>query len=94
MGPRVMATAEMLLTNHMVHVIGSDAHSIRSRNTNLTSAVDKITRLIGAEQARQLLFVNADNIIHSREVDIPEIEGIQYPRGKNGILHWFAKLWK
>ena len=94
MGPRVMATAEMLLTNHMVHVIGSDAHSIRSRNTNLTSAADKITRLIGPEQARQLLFVNADNIIHSREVDIPEIEGIQYPRGKNGILHWFAKLWK
>ena len=95
MGERVMATAELLLINHMVHVIGSDAHSIRSRNTNLTSVVDKITRLISdRKQAQQLLFVNADNIIHSREVDIPEIQGIQYPRKNSGVMHWVTKLWK
>ena len=94
MGPRVMATAELLLTNNMVHAIGSDAHSTRSRNTNLASAIDKIIRLIGPERAQQLLFVNPDNIIHSREVDIPEISGIQYPSPRNGVIHWFAKLWK
>jgi len=94
MGERVMATAELLLTNNMVHVIGSDAHSIRSRNTNLTSAVEGITRLIGPEQAQQLLVINADNIIHSRDVDIPELQGIQYPRANNGIINWLATLWK
>jgi len=94
MGERVMASAELLLTNNMVHVIGSDAHSIRSRNTNLTSAVDKITRLIGPERAQQLLVVNADNIIHSREVDIPEIVDIQYPSANSKVMHWLAKLWK
>lgn len=94
MGERVMATAELLLTNHMVHVIGSDAHSIRSRNTNLTSAADKIAKLIGPEQAQQLLVVNGNNIIHSRDVDIPEIESIQYPRVNSGVMNWLAKLWK
>ncbi|MBC8016360.1 MAG: capsular biosynthesis protein [Sporomusaceae bacterium] len=94
MGKRVMATAELLLVNNMVHVIGSDAHSIGQRNTNLTSAIEKITQLIGPKQANQLLFVNADNIIHSREVGIPEIMGIQYPSAKSGVMYWLAKLWK
>jgi len=94
MGPRVMATAELYLTNNMVHAIGSDAHGIRSRNTNLTSAVDKMTKLIGPEQTHQLLVVNPDNIIHNREVDIPEIEDIQYPRKYCGVMHWLTKLWK
>ena len=94
MGERVMKTAELLLTNNMVHVIGSDAHSIRSRNTNLISAVDKMTRLIGPERTQQLLVVNADNIIHSREVDRPEIGDIQYPNTNSRVMHWLTKLWK
>jgi len=94
MGPRVKKTAELLLTNHMVHAIGSDAHSTGRRNTNLTSAVDKITKLIGPEQTHQLLVVNPDNIIHSREVDIPEIEGIHSPRAHGRVIHWLIKLWK
>jgi len=94
MGKRIMATAELLLINNMVHVIGSDAHSIGKRNTNLTSAVHKMTRLIGPERAQQLLFANADNIIHSREVDVPKIEGIQYPSANSKMMYWLAKLWK
>lgn len=94
MGERVMATAQLLLTNHMVHVIGSDAHSIRHRHTNLTSAVDKITKLIGPEKAQQLLVVNADNIIYNREVDIPEINDIEYPSANSGVINWLVKLWK
>ena len=94
MGERVMATAELFLANQMVHVIGSDAHGIRNRNTNLTPAVDKLTKLIGPEAAHQLLVVNPDNIIHSREVDIPEIQSIQYPRTKRDVMDWFWDLWK
>jgi protein-tyrosine phosphatase len=94
MGERVMATAELLLTNNMVHVIGSDAHNIRHRNTNLTAAVDKITRLIGPEQAQRLLVVNPDNIIHNQDVDIPEIGAIEYPKENGGVMNWLIKLWK
>lgn len=94
MGERVMATAQLLLTNQMVHMIGSDAHGIRHRNTNLTSAVAKITKLVGAERAQQLLVVNPEKIIHNQEVDIPEIKGIQYRRTKNRAMSWLSKIWK
>ena len=94
MGERVMATAELLLINQMVHVIGSDAHSIRSRNTNLTSAAEVIIKLIGQERAQQLLVVNPDNIIHSREVDRIEIGNIQYPKANRGVMHWLRARWK
>lgn len=94
MGKRVMATAELLLVNNMVHVIGSDAHSIGQRNTDLTSAVDKITKLIGPQRAIQLVFENADNIIFSRDVDIPKIRDIQYSSTQNSVMHWVGTLWK
>ena len=93
MGERVMATAELLLTNQMVHVIGSDAHSTRSRNTNLTSAVAKITKLIGAERAHQLLVVNPDQIIHSRDVERVEISDLEAIKRKSGMMSWLSKLW-
>jgi len=93
MGKRVMATAELLLTNQMVHAIGSDAHSIRSRNTDLTSAVGKITKMIGPERAHQLLVVNPDQIIHSRDVDRVEIKDIQAIRKNSGMMKWLTKLW-
>jgi len=94
MGERVMATAELLLTNHMIHVIGSDAHRIHNRNTNLSSAVKKINMLIGAERAQQLLVVNPDCIIQSRDIEILEVGEIKYPSSPNGIMSFLSKLWK
>jgi len=94
MGERVMATAELLLVNNMVHAIGSDAHNIKNRHTNLTAAVEKMTRLIGPKQAQQLLVINADNIIHSRDVEIPEIGEIKYPSKNRGVMQWLLTLWK
>lgn len=93
MGERVMATAELLLTNRMIHVIGSDAHRIRTRNTDLTLAVDKITRLIGTTEAHQLLVVNPGHVIHSRDVHIPEISYITSPAPKGKFMNWLTKLW-
>ena len=94
MGARVMATAELLLRNNMIHVIGSDAHSIRNRNTNLASAVDKITMLIGAERTQQLMINNPDNIIHSRDIEMSPIGDIEYPKQNKGMMNWLYKLWK
>lgn len=94
MGARVMGTAELFLTNHMIHVIGSDAHGIRNRNTNLASAADKITMLIGEERAQELMANNPERILNSREIDIPEIGEIEYSRSNKGVMNWLFKLWK
>ncbi len=93
MGERVMAMAELLLINDMVHALGSDAHRLRNRNPNLTSAVAKITELIGLEKTQDIILKNPNHIIHSREVSISEIGEIQYPKKIKGVLGWLGRLW-
>jgi protein-tyrosine phosphatase len=94
MGERVMATAEILLTNNMIHAIGSDAHRMHNRNTNLTLAAEKITAMIGVERANRLLVINPDSILHSREVEIPKIGKIIYPSKRNKVIEVLSQMWK
>ncbi len=94
MGARVMKTAELFLQNQMIHAIGSDAHGIRNRNTNLTSAVEKITMLMGESRTHELMVANPDHIIHSREIEIPDIKEIRNFQEPTGMMKWFSKLWK
>jgi len=93
MGKRVMATAELFLVNKMVHVLGSDAHHVHNRNTNLTSAVARMTQLIGPKATQDILVVNPDNIIFSREVHIPEIGVIKRTTRNKSVMKWIAGLW-
>ncbi len=92
MGERVMRTAELLLINNMVHVIGSDAHSIRTRNTNLAVAAEKISSLLGPKVMEQLLIVNPRHVIQNQEIDLPEMKGINYPKGTSGVRNWLVNI--
>jgi len=51
MGERARFTAELLLTNNMVHFMGSDAHGLRNRMPKSNSAIQKINSLVGNEIA-------------------------------------------
>jgi len=93
MGERVMATAELFLVNKMVHTLGSDAHHIHNRNTNLASAVARMTQLIGHKATQDILFVNPDNILCGREVDIPEVGEIKRTAKNRGVMKWIAGFW-
>ncbi|HWR45806.1 tyrosine-protein phosphatase [Sporomusa sp.] len=85
MGERSMKMAELFLTRDMVHCIGSDAHSARSRNPDLSTTAEKIVGLIGLEKARQILTINPKNIIDNQDVDVFEIK-LLLPGKKSGIL--------
>jgi len=67
MGEAVMHSAECLLNSNMVHVIGSDAHSTRTRNPNLSQASGKITVMAGDATYRELFCDNTKAIITSSE---------------------------
>lgn len=94
MGERVMKIAELFLTNGMVHVLGSDAHRTHNRNTNLTSAVTKMVELLGKQATEKIVTVNANHIIHNREINITEVGPITYPRENKGVIKWLSKWWK
>lgn len=94
MGERVMATAELFLVNKMVHILGSDAHQVHNRNTNLTSAVARMIQLIGPKATEDILVVNPDNILFSRDVDIPEVSEVKRTTENKGVMKWIAGLWR
>lgn len=94
MGKRIMATAELFLVNKMVHIIGSDAHRIHDRNTNLTSAVARMTQLIGAKATQEIIVVNSNNILFGRDINIPEVDEIKRNVKNKGIMKWIAGLWR
>jgi protein-tyrosine phosphatase len=69
-GPEALAAAKALLTNHLVHLIASDAHSPFVRGPRLSEALVVASSLVGKEKA--WLMVS----------DIPRavIEGTELPK--------------
>ena len=92
MGKHAQQTAELLLKSNMVHLIGTDAHGIHSRRPRLDKAAQKITALVGAEKMQKLLFRNPQQVIHSREVETPEVDHLVGTQNR-GILHFITGLW-
>jgi protein-tyrosine phosphatase len=84
-GKHVQANAQMLLRNNMVHFIGSDAHRVEGRNTNLTGAKTEIIKLAGTARAEELMDTNPQKILDNK-VLIPTVpDVIQTTTEKKGF---------
>lgn len=92
-GKKTMETAELLLKSNMVHCIGSDAHSARTRNPRLEEVRQKIGSIAGQENLEKLIRYNPANMIHSRDVDIPEVKLAVQPEKSGVIKRMFRLLW-
>ena len=67
-GERVKRNAELLLKNDVICFIGSDAHRVKIRNTDLTHAKQRLVDLVGAEKAKQLCEVNLARLLADQEL--------------------------
>jgi protein-tyrosine phosphatase len=67
-GRRAQKCARTLLKHNLVHIIASDAHSPEYRPPILSDAVAIAGRIVGAEQARQMVTTIPDCIIHGNPV--------------------------
>ena len=76
-GEHVQASARMLLRNNIISFLGSDAHRVEKRNTDLTGAAAEITRLAGEDKALAITTENADCIL---------TDGVFYPPLPERIL--------
>lgn len=85
MGEKVMKTAETLLLSNLVHIIGSDAHSARTRKPDLSEAKAKILAMTNTQTAKTLFEDNPKAIINSEDIQVPEVTTIHRPR-KKGLL--------
>lgn len=67
-GVKAGKTAMQLLQNDMVTVVGSDAHDIKYRSSNMTDAFEYIESVFSSEYANVIFFENPDRIISDKSV--------------------------
>ena len=94
MGERVREFAERLLLQDMIYMIGSDAHSKRTRNSNLLSAAEKVKQLLGNENAHRLLVTNPQIILNNGEIVLKDIRRFQVVRKKSRFRRLLTAIWK
>lgn len=82
--------AELLLENNMVHFLGSDAHNIEHRHTDVGEALAVIAAKAGPEALRRLTCLNPEAIIADSFLDVAIPKEITPP--KNSRKGFFAGL--
>ena len=92
MGERTMKTAELLLTNNMIHLLGSDAHSPRQRTPRLTEARTKLHSLVDPDYAEQITTTNPSYITQGQDLTVPEVYTITYPTKKKTLKSLIASV--
>lgn len=89
-GERAQATALLLLDNNLVHCLGSDAHSARTRNPNLSGAANMLAERSGQAMAQALFDINPRKIINGEKVAVPTVDQLTYPRPRSWWRQMFS----
>ena len=71
-GHGVKRIAEKLLTNRLIHIIASDAHSTDARPPILSAAVRAAEKIVGKEEARRMVTEYPQAIIDGRRPNVPD----------------------
>ena len=78
-GPKVHNNVHRLLNRNMIAFMGSDAHNLRHRNTDLKGAREKLEQHWGAEAATELLETRPLHILQNKALP-PELYADRLPR--------------
>jgi len=78
-GPKVHENVHRLLNRNMIAFMGSDAHNLRHRNTDLKGAREKLEQHWGAEAATELLETRPLHILQNKALP-PELYADRLPR--------------
>ena len=78
-GPKVHENVHRLLHRNMIAFMGSDAHNLRHRNTDLKGAREKLEQHWGAEATTELLETRPLHILQNKALP-PELYADRLPR--------------
>lgn len=86
-GSAARELAESLLRANLVHVVASDAHSVKERSPILSAARAAVTTAVSAEVAERLFMTNPEHIVKGEEFELPEHDPIVRKRRR----FWFFR---
>ena len=69
-GEASQKNAELLLANHLVSFIGSDAHNPQRRNTDLTAARQRLAQLVTPAEYQAINITNPQTVLHNQIIEI------------------------
>lgn len=85
-GQPAQTLAELLLTNNMVHFLGSDAHRMEKRNTDMSQAVAHMKTLVSELYVEQIITTNPQAILHKKIIYADAPKKLKLPNeGKKGF---------
>lgn len=87
-GEHVKQNAEMLLKNDVICFIGSDAHRVKIRNTDLTHARQRLNELVGAEKAKLLCDINPQRLLADEDISVQLPQAIKRVEQKKKQSFW------
>jgi len=86
-GHKAQAFAEILLNNNMVHFLGSDAHRIETRNTDMREAVTRMKALVSELYVEQIVTINPQAILDNKTLNVEVPKSLIMPKKKKrGLL--------
>ena len=71
-GPGVRRIAQKLLTNRLIHIIASDAHSPDGRPPVLSAAMKAAEKIVGKEEARKMVTDYPQAVLDGKKPNVPE----------------------
>ena len=71
LGEKTQKTAEILLKHRMVHFIGTDAHTPRTRSPRIKEALEQMRQWVGSEYIEEIIN-NGRALIRGEEIEIPQ----------------------
>ncbi|MGZ4033106.1 MAG: tyrosine-protein phosphatase [Tumebacillaceae bacterium] len=85
MGKKMQVFATFLVQKHLVHVIASDAHNIRTRRPKLRAAYQRLSEVAGHETSTAFR-ETSKAILQGRPCTVPE----PFHERKRQRFHWFS----
>ena len=71
-GPGVRRIAQKLLTNRLIHIIASDAHSTDGRPPILSAAMKAAEKIVGKEKAYKMVTDYPQAVLDGKKPNVPE----------------------
>lgn len=93
-GPEAQWFSTILLEHHMVHILATDSHGLKSRQPRLSSGVRAAEKILGANAVRQLVDETPRRIIEGKPVSVPNPIPIGKQSLKPSILKKFFSFLK
>lgn len=85
-GERAVTALETFLRRGLIAVMGTDAHQIDRRLRDMRLAADRLTEIVGPENAHVIRFQNPKAVLHGEPVTRPDPATVPAPAASGGFL--------